>query len=93
LSRKNNASPWSNRKDDASKWAIGKLMQRQTWIWSYTFNGSLPACLFAFDWDNVGFACSRSMGISNLSLLHSHEYHHPDSLQLTNGKMESNNTS
>jgi hypothetical protein len=26
------------------------------------------------------------MGISNLSLSALHEYHHPDSLQITNGK-------
>jgi hypothetical protein len=43
-------------------------------------------CGFAFDWDDDGFACSKTMGISNLSLFLSHEYHHPDSLQLTNGK-------
>jgi hypothetical protein len=42
---------------------MGKLMQRQTWIWSSTINGSLLACLFAFDWEDDGFASSRSMGI------------------------------
>jgi hypothetical protein len=42
---------------------------------------------FAFHWDDDGFACSNTMGrISNLSLSLSHEYHHPDSLRLTNGK-------
>jgi hypothetical protein len=61
-------------------------MQWQAWIWSCSVNGSFSACQFAFDWDNDGFACSSSMGISNLSLSQSHEYHHPDSLQLTNGK-------
>jgi hypothetical protein len=46
----------------------------------------LSACRFAFDWDDERFACSNTMGISNLSLSLSHEYHHPHSLQLTNGK-------
>jgi hypothetical protein len=54
-------------------------------------NGSLPACGFAFDWDDDGFACSNTMGISNLSLSLSHEYHHhhrhPDS---QTGKKEAN---
>jgi hypothetical protein len=66
--------------------AIGKLMQWQEWIWSCTINGSLSACQVAFDWDDDGFACSKTMEISNLSFSLSHEYHHPDSLQLTNGK-------
>jgi hypothetical protein len=46
----------------------------------------LPACLFAFDWDDDGFACSKTMEISNLSLSLSHDYHHAYSLELTNGK-------
>jgi hypothetical protein len=46
----------------------------------------LSACLFAFDWDDDGFACSKTMEISNLSLSLSHDYHHAYSLELTNGK-------
>jgi hypothetical protein len=42
----------------------------------------MSACQLAFDGDNDGFACSITMGISNLSLSLSHEYHHLDSLQL-----------
>jgi hypothetical protein len=44
------------------------------------------SCRFAFDWDNDVFACSKTMGISNRSFSLSHEYHHRDSLRLTNGK-------
>jgi hypothetical protein len=68
--------------------AKGKLMQWQAWIWSCSVDGSLSACRFVFDRDDDGFACSNTMGISNLSLSLSHEYHHSlsDSLQLTNGK-------
>jgi hypothetical protein len=36
--------------------------------------------------DDDGFACGKRMGISNLSLSLSHEYHQTDSLQLTNKK-------
>jgi hypothetical protein len=35
--------------------------------------------IIAFDFDNGGFACSRSMEISNLSLSQSNECHHPGS--------------
>jgi hypothetical protein len=42
--------------------------------------------LIAFVWDDEWFACSKTMEISNLSLSLSHEYHHPNSLELTNGK-------
>jgi hypothetical protein len=48
--------------------------------------GSLSAYRFAFDWDDDGFTCSNTMGISTLSLSLSHDYHHLDSLQLANGK-------
>jgi hypothetical protein len=61
-------------------------MQWQAWIRSCSVDRLLSACLFAFDWDDDGFACSRSMGISNLSLSLSHDYHHAYSLQLTKGK-------
>jgi hypothetical protein len=47
----------------------------------------ISACRFAFDCDNDGFACSRSMETSNLSLSQSNEYHHPDSRM---GKKEAN---
>jgi hypothetical protein len=47
--------------------------------------------LFAFDWDNVGFSCSNTVAKWNLSLSLPHEYHHPDSLQLTNRKDGSKN--
>jgi hypothetical protein len=65
---------------------MGKLTQWQAWIHSCSVDGLLSACLFAFDWDDDGFSCSRSMGISNLSLSLSHEYHHQDSLELTKRK-------
>jgi hypothetical protein len=61
-------------------------MQWQAWIWSCTVDHLLSACRFAFDWDDDGFACSKTMEVSNLSLSLSHEYRHPDSLQLTNVK-------
>jgi hypothetical protein len=61
-------------------------MQWQAWIWSCSVNGFLLACGFLFNWDDDGFACNKTMEISNLSLSQSHEYHHPDSLQLTNSK-------
>jgi hypothetical protein len=61
-------------------------MHWQAWIWSCTVDRLLLACQFAFNWDDDGFACSNTMGISNLSLSLSHEYHHLDSLQLMNGK-------
>jgi hypothetical protein len=57
---------------------MGKLMQWQAWIWSCSVDDLLSECRFAFNWDNDGFACSKTMGISNLSLSLSHEYHHPD---------------
>jgi hypothetical protein len=63
---------------------MGKLMQWQAWIWSCAVNGSLSACRFAFDWDDDGFSCSNTVAKGNLSL--KKKYHHPDSLQLTNGK-------
>jgi hypothetical protein len=56
-------------------------------------NRLLLACRSAFDWDNAGFSCSKTMGISNLSLSLCNGHHHPNSLQLTNGKEEANNTS
>jgi hypothetical protein len=66
---------------------MGKLMQWQAWIWSCSVVRLLSACGFAFDWDDDGFGvCSKTMEISNLSLSLSHEYDHPDSLQLSNGK-------
>jgi hypothetical protein len=40
---------------------------------------SLSSCRFAFDWDDDGFACSKTMEISNLSLSLYYEYHHLDS--------------
>jgi hypothetical protein len=47
----------------------------------------MVCCQSVFDWYNHdGFAFSKTMGISNLSLSLSHEYHHGDSLQLMNGK-------
>jgi hypothetical protein len=61
-------------------------MQWQAWIRSCSVNGSLSACWFAFDWYDDGFSCSNTVAKWNLSLFLSHEYHHPDSLQLTNGK-------
>jgi hypothetical protein len=63
-------------------------MQWHAGIRSCSVDRLLSACLvFAFlDWAHDGFACSRSMGISNLSLSLSHDYHHAYSLQLTNGK-------
>jgi hypothetical protein len=70
--------------------AMGKLMQWQACIRSCSVDGSLLAWWFAFNRDDDRFACSKTMGISNLSLSLSHEYHHPDSLQLTNGKDGSN---
>jgi hypothetical protein len=70
---------------------MGKPMQWQAWILSCSVNRFLSECLFAFDWDNDGFACSKTMGISNLSLSLSNEYHHRDSLQLANGKDGSKN--
>jgi hypothetical protein len=48
--------------------AIGKLMQRQAWIWSCSVDDMLSECGLAFDWDDDGFACSNTMGISKLSL-------------------------
>jgi hypothetical protein len=66
--------------------AMGKLMQWQAWIWSCSVNGSLSACQFAFYWDDDGFSCSYTVANWNLSLSLSHEYHHQDSLELTNRK-------
>jgi hypothetical protein len=68
-------------------------MQWQVGIRSCSVDRLLSACLFAFDWDDDGFACSKTMEISNLSRSLSHDYHHAYSLQLRTGKMESNNTS
>jgi hypothetical protein len=65
---------------------MGKLMQWQAWIWSCIVNGLLSACSFAFDWDADGFACSKTMGMINLSLSLSHDDHHPDLLLLVKGK-------
>jgi hypothetical protein len=70
---------------------VGKLMQWQAWIWSCTVDRLLSACRFAFGWDDVGFSCSSTVAKWNLSLSLSHEYHHPDSLQLTNRKDGSKN--
>jgi hypothetical protein len=65
---------------------MGMLMQWQAWIRSSTVDCLLSARQFAFDWGNDGFACSKTMEISNVSLSLSHECHHPESLQLTNVK-------
>jgi hypothetical protein len=47
---------------------------------------SSPQILIATDWEDDGFACRYTTGISNFSLSLSHEYHQADSLQLTDGK-------
>jgi hypothetical protein len=38
----------------------------------------LPACRFAFDWDDNGFSYSKAVAKKNLSSSQSNEYHHPD---------------
>jgi hypothetical protein len=71
--------------------ALGNLMQRQALIWFCSVDRLLSACRFAFDWDDDGFSCSNNGAKCNPSCSLSHEYHHPDSLQLTNGKDGSKN--
>jgi hypothetical protein len=34
---------------------MGKPMQWQAWIWSCSVDRFLSECLFAFDWDELGF--------------------------------------
>jgi hypothetical protein len=67
--------------------AVGKLlMQWKACIPSCSVDCLFSLCQFAFDRDNDGFAYSKTMRVSNLSLSLSHKYHHADALQLMNGK-------
>jgi hypothetical protein len=58
--------------------ARGKLMQWQASKRRKFGRRLLSSCQFAFDWENDGLACSKTMEISNLSLSVCNEYHHPD---------------
>jgi hypothetical protein len=73
IKHKNNATARSNHKDNVSTRLNHHLLTRR--------------CAFTFWDDDDGlFACSKIMGLSNLSLSLSHEYNHPGSLRLMDGK-------